>query len=267
MTQSNRIATMWFEGPLHDVARVCLTSMLANDMDVTVFTFGDVPNLPDDIRQRDGRDILDPALLDRLQPIRMQAHRGTWLPVVQFSDIFRILQMKTSEGLWLDTDIFLFRPFTYDTEKTFYAHEGGGRLGYSVLHLPQDHPIIGEYEKLIEIPDLMPNWLGPMRGWLKPFWWRMTRQAFSPQDLGITIYGNDGFSRLARRHGCFDEALPKDSFYAWTARQAEDLFRDVSFAELRDDPAHYGIHIHKKAGQNRPPVPGSFWEWALETYG
>ncbi len=267
MALSNKISTMWYDGPLHDVARVSLASMVAQGMDVSVYTYGDIPNLPAGIALADGNEVLDTSLLSRLAPVKKAATHGSWQPLVNFSDFFRIYQLKAGKGLWLDTDVFLFRPFTYDTEKVFFAFEGKGRIGSPVFYLPPDHPIIAEYDALIAKDDLMPNWLGFVRGTLRPLVWKMMGIEFSPPDLGITIYGNDGFSRLAKRHGCYRDALAKSSFYDWTGSKAEQLFDPVSFQHFLDDPHHIGIHIHKKARQKQPPIPGSFWDWALCTYG
>lgn len=266
MLHSRKISTMWFDGALHDVARVCLSSMVAHGMDVTLHTYGEIPNVPDGVALADGNEILDRALLERLQPIKRKSH-ASWQPMMNFSDFFRIAQLRDDKGLWLDTDVFIFRPFEYDPQKVYFANEGNGRVGSPVFYLPPEHPIIQEYEDLIAQPELMPNWLGFVRGRLRPAIWKMAGIKFSPADLGITIYGNDAFSRLTRRYGCYDDALAKSSFYKWTGNKAEDLFRDVPFQQLRDNPAHIGIHIHRKALQNQPVQKGSFWEWALETYG
>ena len=113
----------------------------------------------------------------------------------------------------------------------------------------------------------MPNWLGFIRGKLRPFIWKLLRQKFSPSDLGITIYGNDGFSRLARRHNCFKEALNKDLFFYWTGNETNRLFQKVNFENLINNPNHLGIHIHRKQWEHLPINSGSFWEWALSKYG
>ena len=113
----------------------------------------------------------------------------------------------------------------------------------------------------------MPNWLGFIRGKLRPFIWTLLRQKFSPSDLGITIYGNDGFSRLARRHNCFKEALNKDLFFHWTGNETNRLFQKANFKYLINNPKHLGIHIHRKHWEHLPTNSDSFWEWALSKYG
>ena len=266
MSQSNKVSTLWLRGRLRNIDHVCLASMVANDLDVTLFHYEDISNVPNGVNLADAREILDLSLLDKLQCIKKKEH-NPHVPIAQFSDFFRILLQKNNKGLWLDTDVFVFRPFTYNLEKSFFCHEGKGRIGYPVLYLPSNHIIIKEYEELLDGETLMPNWLGFIRGNLRPFVWKLLGQEFSPSDLGITIYGNDGFSRLAKRHNCFNDALNKDMFFRWTGKETDKLFQENSFKDFLEDKKYLGIHIHRKHWENHPVTPKSFWEWALREYG
>ncbi len=258
--RSDRVSTLWIEGELRHVDHVCLKSMQRAGMDVTLFHYGPISNVPPGIRTADGREILNLSLIERLQPIK-RINRSS--PVAMFSDFFRIFMLKQDRGMWLDSDVFVLRHFDYDTTKPYFAYEGGGRIGGPVFYVPPQHPIIGEYEELIQQPDLWPNWLGVWRGFVRPTWWRLTGQEFSTQDLGMTIYCNDGLSRLAKRYKCYRDALPKRTFYHWTGRETDKLFQPRKFDFLLKNPEHLGIHIHRKQGALKPTCPGSFWEWAL----
>ncbi len=267
MALSNKISTLWVEGEIRNIDHVCLKSMVANNMDVTLYTYGEVTNVPAGVTIADGHEILDIGLIDRLQLIK-KAHMNNRQPVQNFSDFFRIFLMKKEKGLWLDSDVFLFRPFEYDTEKVFYNYEDSVRIGSPVYYLPKDHPIIEEYERLIAQKELMPNWLGFRRGWLRPTLWRLTGQKFSPPDLGITMYGNDAFTRLAKRHTCYHLAGPKHQFYHWTGKETDKLFeRSEDYKKLLNNPRYIGLHIHRKHMDKEPIAPGSFWEWAVDKYG
>ena len=264
--QSNKVSTLWLKGRIRNIDHVCLASMVANNLDVTLYHYEPISNLPKGVKLADASEILDLSLLDRLQCIKKKEHNPQ-IPIAQFSDFFRIILQKKSKGLWLDTDVFIFRPFTYNLDKVYFCHEGKGRIGYPVIYLPPNHPIIEEYENLLLQDTLMPNWLGFIRGKLRPFIWTLLRQKFSPSDLGITIYGNDGFSRLTKRHNCFKEALNKDLFFHWTGNETDRLFQKVNFEDLINNSKHLGIHIHRKQWENLPINSGSFWEWALSKYG
>ena len=266
MSQSNKVSTLWLKGKLRNIDHVCLASMVANGLDVTLYHYESVSNVPSGINLADGTEILDVSLLDRLKCIRKK-ELNPQVPIAQFSDFFRILLQKKSKGMWLDTDVFIFRPFSYDTQQFYYCHEGKGRIGYPVIYLPNDHPIIEEYENLLKQDTLMPNWLGFKRGKLRPVIWNLLSLDYSPSDLGITIYGNDGFSRLTKRHNCFHEAKSKDLFFHWTGKETDKLFKKENFNFFLNDSKYLGIHIHRKHWEKYPIVPDSFWDWALSKYG
>lgn len=256
---------MWFDGPLRLVDQVCLRSMVATGMPVTLYTYGDVANVPDGVSVRDGNEILDRDLIKRLMPIAKKS-QANWLPTVQFSDFFRVfLQKAGKERIWLDTDVLLFRPFEYDRSKVYFARDNRG-IGASVFYLPPNNPIIAEYERLIEQDDLTPNWLEFKRRVLRPAFYRLTRTPFSPSDLGITIYGNEAFRQLAARYNLFDQAQPKHTFYQWTGAKCEDVFKAAPWAFFYDDPKYIGLHIHKKTSDALNPHVDSLWHNALQKY-
>jgi hypothetical protein len=256
---------MWFDGPLRLVDHVCLASMVATGMPVTLYTYGDVPNVPDGVALRDGNDILDAGLLKRLMPIAKKDQQS-WLPTVQFSDFFRVYLQKAGGGIWLDTDVLMFRSFTYDENEVYFVRESTGGIGASVFYLPSDSPIIAEYDRLIAQPDLTPNWLEFKRRVLRPFLYRVSGRPFSASDLGITIFGNEAFRQLARRHNVFDRAQPQRSFYHWSGPANEDVVKAVPWRFFYDDPDHLGLHIHRKTPAALDPEPGSLWRDALDRY-
>lgn len=263
---SNQIASLWFDGPLRPLDRVCVASMLAQGMAVTLFTYGDIPNAPPGAVVADGAEILDRSLIDRLVPIAKK-DQACWLPTVQFSDFFRVFMLKAGRGLWLDTDVLLFRPFMYDPTVPFFARDGRATIGASVFYLPPTSAIIAEYDRLLESDDLKPDWLGFRRGLLRPMMYRLAGKPFSTSDLGITLYGNDAFTRLTHRHGIYDQALGKCSFYNWTGDAANQIYAPVPWRFYLEDTKYVGLHLHRKAPSALPAVAGSLWAWAQERYG
>lgn len=262
---SNKVATLWMNGPLRRIDAICLRSMVANGLDLTLYTFGDIPNAPNGAKLADAAEILDRKLIDRLQLVK-RAERNHRQPVQHFSDFFRVMLMQQEKGLWLDSDVFVFKPFSYDADEVFFAKEDRVRIGSPVYYLPPGHPVIGEYERLMAQDSLLPDWLGFRRGTLKPLWWKLRGIAYSPPDLGITLYGNDAFTRLAKRHGDYRKARPKSLFYHWSAAQSDWLFQPRDFRFFLTDPRHLGIHVHHKKWEQQPTQKGSWWEWAQEIY-
>ena len=264
---SQKICTLWIEGKLRLVDLVCLSSMVDVGMDVTLFAYGDIPNVPHGVNVLDGETVLPLNLNKRVAPIHRR-DRISCLPVTGFSDLFRVKCQAMGFGLWLDTDVFLFRHFEYCTQEVYFAKENYFRIGASVFFLPARHPMCLDYMTFLnESPDLMPDWLGFRRGKLKPFLYNLRGIKYSAADLGLTVYGNDAFTRLAKRHGCYRLAQPKPSFYYWNGKKTEYLFEHRDYQFFLEDPKHIGIHIHRKERTTLPPVRNSFWEYALKLYG
>ena len=264
MSRSNRISALWLNGPLRLVDQVCLASMAANHMDVTLYTYGTVNNVPEGIRVANGEDVLSLDLIDRLAPI---AKSCTARPTQHFSDFFRIECQRLGLGMWLDTDILLLRKFSYDSKKMYFAKENMYRIGFSAIYLPMTNPICEDYYELRYGADLTPHWLGFRRRVIKPFIYNMMGREYSSSDLGITIYANDGFTRLAKNYGFWKHAKPKKWMYHWTGKKNYRVFNNYNFEKLLNDDGCIGLHILKKGAASTHAVPGSLWDWALNRYG
>jgi hypothetical protein len=265
MAQSNKIALFWHGGTMRNIDYVCIASMLYCGMDVTLYHFDPIQNVPKGTKFGDASIVLDRKFIGRLKGLRRPADNN-WRAVLQFSDLFRIEIQRLGLGMWFDPDILLFKPFEYETSQTWFADEGGGRIGSSTYYLPPNHPIITEYTELLKTDDLKPNWLSFRRGSLRPLIWRLTGRKFNTSDLGITIYGNDAFNRLAKRYNCYDERHPKDTFYHWIARETNHIFDLKKPHDFELDPRFYGIHVHRKHWENEVIKRGSLWEWAVNKY-
>ncbi len=249
-----RIATLWHSGPLRDMETLCLASWLDAGFEVDLYSFGPVSGVPDGVTLRPAQDVLSDSLLQKLLPV-LRKDRRKFQPMMNFSDLFRVKLQERGAGMWLDCDVLLFRPFAVDPAKPFFAWEDHHRIGSPVFYLPQGHPMIADYLRVLDTPDLMPHWLGFKRGVLKPALWRLLRRPFSPPDLGITIYGNDAFTRLAHKHGLTGHALPVRRFYPWNGKETLRFYRADVAERLEDDPAVLGLHIHHKLHPiPRPPA-------------
>ena len=264
MSISNKIVSMWIDGPLRLVDQVCLKSMVANKMDVTLYTYGVVNNVPDGINVANGEDVLSIELIKRLVPV---AKPNTALTIQQFSDFFRIECQRKGLGMWLDSDTLLFSNFSYNTNKMYFAKDNFFRLGFSAIYLQKTNPICGDYLYLRSEPDLIPHWLGIKRRIIKPLIFTLQGKNYSNSDLGITIYGNDGFTRLVKRYDYFKYAKPKKWLYHWSGKKNYNAFKNYKFSEMLEDEECIGLHIHKKDSASSNAVPGSLWEWALNKYG
>lgn len=231
--------------------------------EVELFHFGPISGAPNGVRLSDGREVLSDSLFERLQPLYRLERRG-FQATVSFSDLFRVKLMENGCGLWLDTDVFLLREFDVDPARPYFAWEDNHRIGAGVFYLPQSAPMLDDYLRVFDAPDLMPHWLGFVRGVVRPTIWKMMGRAYSPTDLGITVYGNDAFTRLAKQHRLTKFVLPRISFYAWRAMQTERFFTKPEYADtLWNDHRVLGLHVHRKRLSNVTPPEGTMYANAL----
>ena len=242
-----------------------MASWLDHGFEVDVYSFGPVENLPKGANLRDASIVLSADLLDRLQP-KLRPERATWQPVVQFSDIFRIHLQQQQRGLWLDGDVLVFRPFEVDPATPFFGWEDHHRIGASVIYMPSDSAFITDYLRVLDDPALMPHWLGWKRGRLRPMLLRLQGRPFIPGDLGITVYGNDAFSRLARKHGLLGHAFGAGRFYAWNGKETLKFYDPDTPERPETDPDIWGLHIHHKHHVAQRPAPGSLYARMLERH-
>ncbi len=171
--------------------------------------------------------------------------------------------MEYQQGVWLDTDVYLVKQFHPDANKVWLARENKRIVGVSALYFPPDNPIIGVFEDYWAGREIIPHWLGFKRRVWRPFWLKRKKIPILLGNLGITIFGNDGISRLAKQYGFFHEAKAKETFYYWTGRKTEYIFEPAFGITPLTDSGLIGFHIHRKAKTTQGPQEGSFYHWAV----
>ena len=256
------ICTFWYGPRLREVDQICLASMVMTGQRVKLFSYAPIENVPQGVELHDASEILSELAFKRLDPGYPNFRNRT--TIVQFSDIFRIMLMKHQQGVWLDTDVYLLKLFHPDPSKPYLARENRFRVGVSALYLPHDHPIIREFEAYVAASYPLPRWLGLRRGKLRPLYYRMTGKEITPAAIGITIFGNDGISRLARKYGIFKNAAPQENFYYWVGKEATRIYDPAYGLEPINHPDFIGFHIHKKHKEVVSLQPGSFYMWAID---
>jgi hypothetical protein len=255
------VCTFWLGRRLRFVDRVCLASMVKAGLDVSLYAYEPIENVPPGIKVVDAASVLSLQTMRRVNPHHPEIREH--LARLHFSDLFRFALMREGKGFWLDTDIYMLRHFLPDPSKFYLALEGRRRFGVSALYFPKDHPLVEEFFHWVDGTNALPPWLGFRRRVLRPFVYRLAGRRFTTLDAGITIFANDGISRMARKYDLLDEAAPKNDFYHWTARDTEKIFDAGSADKLLSVPGIKGFHIHRKGPCDDPPVAGSFFEWAV----
>ncbi|RCL03684.1 MAG: hypothetical protein JSC161_000444 [Candidatus Tokpelaia sp. JSC161] len=259
------ICSFWYGRTLRMVDRICLSSMVKTGQRVKLFVYEPIDNLPKGVELHDAESILSKAWFAHFDPEFSSLNQNVSL--LQFSDFFRVMLMKYSQGGWLDTDVYLLKPFSPDVGEVWLARENRFRVGVSALYFPPNNPIISAFEAYMEGDNPVPDWLGFKRRVIRPALLRIRGMSVHPKRIGITVFGNDGISRLAKRFGFFDKAKSKKTFYYWTGRKAERIFDPWYGLEVLSCPELIGFHIHRKLQTHQVPRCGSFYEWACRRLG
>jgi len=253
------ICTFWYGPRLREVDRICLASMVMTGQRVKLFAYAPIENVPSGVELHDANAVLPESAFTRLDCDYPNFRSSR--TIVQFSDIFRIMLMKHQQGVWLDTDVFLVKQFHPDPQKPYLARENRFRVGVSALYFPPEHPIIGEFEAYMGATYSLPRWLGVRRGTLRPLYYRAIGKEVTPASIGITVFGNDGISRLARKYGVFKNAAQQENFYYWVGKDATRIYDPAYGLEPLNHPDFIGFHVHKKHKEVVSLQPGSFYMW------
>lgn len=264
------ICTFWYGGALRIVDRICLASMVMvaqeHNIKLKLYSYDKITNPVDGVELCDANEIFPKDFIYRLDP-NFSISSGAVInsiTLAQFSDFFRIKLMEKSKGFWLDTDTYLHKMPKIDANNIWLAKENRYRVGVSAMYIPANNPIIDEFNNYINNDQLIPSWAGIKRKFLRPLLLRAQGKPVLTQYVGITLFGNDGISRLAKKYNLFFQAKKKNIFYYWTARESEKIYDPNYGLEPLEDPDFCGFHIHRKKFSDFIPKDGSFYYWAVK---
>ena len=244
-----RCNSLWIGPRLGAVQRACLRSALRHGHEPILYCYRPPDHVPDGVKLRDASAIVPESAVIR--------HRKTG-SVALFSNLFRYELQRRGEGLWIDADVYLLAPITFDRPHLFGWQEPG-LINNAVLRLPPDSPLIPALLEPFE-ERTVPSWL-PLRARLAAHW---RRQRSGRADLSLMPWGSAGplaLTALARRHGLDREALPSDIFYPVNWRNAGWIADPAIGLDRMITPATIAIHLWNETIRDikdQPAAPGSF---------
>ncbi|MBO9448406.1 hypothetical protein J7416_21460 [Ruegeria sp. R14_0] len=141
---------LWVDGPLSFLEQLCIKSFLDVGQHVCLYSYGEIPNIPDGAEHRDARDVLSDE--------NILTHERTGSPAVH-ADKFRYRMLaQQPDMIWADTDAYCVKPFTTDNGH-FHGRISPNETNNGVLRLPVDSPTLFDLIDYTENPYRIPPWL------------------------------------------------------------------------------------------------------------
>lgn len=152
MAELPTVAALWIGGSLTWLEQLCLKSFVDAGQPVTLYTYEPVGNAPPGVALKDAGAILQAEGFHR--------HERTG-SVALFSDLFRFHLMRKAPGeIWIDTDIYCWRPITAETPFIF-GYETSRQINGAVLGLPPDSDALAEMLTFMEDEHPIAPFLSP----------------------------------------------------------------------------------------------------------
>ena len=128
--QKPAFATFWARGGLSAYEAACLASYTRHGYDITLYSYGEVTNLPPAVIRRPAGDIVDEKFTHgfRIKGVSSLSH---------FSDLFRYALFQKTSQIWVDSDMFLLRPIDIVLPQTLLVREDARTLCGAIMRI--DH--------------------------------------------------------------------------------------------------------------------------------
>lgn len=197
----NKLASLWIGDSFSPLERMCASSFIAQGNSLTIFTYGDISNVPKGVEVRDAEEIMSGSHIVR--------HRRSGSPAIH-SDLFRYALISKTDFVWIDLDIVALKPFDFETAHIF-GRENSYLINSAVLGLPKNSPT------LIELCKIDANTRGyppavKRSKYLKMAVISLGRGRFI-SDWPWATTGPVALTHYLRKYGEDIHALPQETFY------------------------------------------------------
>jgi hypothetical protein len=242
---------LWIGKALGPIERACMRSVMACGHRLKVWSYGALDGLPAGAEPRDAGEVVPAERVFRQVPTGSYA---------LFSNLFRYRLLQRSEGLWLDCDVYLFKPMEWGDGHVF-GWERPGVVGSAVLALPAESPALEEliaYFGGVRIPP-----------WLPPRWrarFAMERALKGRYRVDATPWGHLGpiaVTRMIEKHRLVSRVRPEHFVYPIRYEETDLVFAGCNVLDERIKPETHGIHLFNEMlvrAHRRSGAPGSFYE-------
>ena len=238
---------LWIGASIGPVERACIRSVLRQGHPLRLWTYSPPARVPDGVEMAEARLVLPESAIIR--------HRNG--SVALFANRFRYRLQQLGLGAWLDTDIYLIRPFS--GSNYLLTEEAPGLINNAPFKTPPDSPLLAPLLALFE-EKTVPSWL-PLRDRIAARLRLLTtgRSGLSRMPWGVA--GPRAVTALARQYGLDHLASPPETFHPFSWTEADWILDPARTLDQRATEATVGVHLWNeciKGFKDKPAPPGSF---------
>ena len=264
MGKVREVGTLWIGGSLSWMEQLCLKSFVDRGQKITLFSYEPIPNVPEGVIRRDGREVLETDNFLKYEKKDSFA---------LFADLFRLHMIARNPGMiWVDTDVYCLRPMDYDDDHVMgFELPGEPRVNNAVLGLPAQGPLLAA----------MLAYTSDVYG-IPPFVKEKLQDEYhaaaaagrqvhvSQQPWGV--WGPMMVTHFTHALGLADKAQPLDAFYPITFPDRLKFLRPADVAERMITPRTTALHLwasnKRELGLRHHGVPpaGSYLDKLLKVH-
>ncbi|AJE45514.1 hypothetical protein [Celeribacter indicus] len=262
MDRLPEIASLWIGGRLSWLEQLCLKSFADAGHHITLYSYEPIPNVPPGVHTADAGEIYPGTPMLR--------HARTGSPAIH-ADMWRLNLLKKTAKIWVDADMYCYRPFDYASPYVF-GWEKPGLVCNAVLGLPPDSAALSGLLEFFEDQYAIAPWLKPEQiAELEAERDRGRPVHITEQTWGFT--GPASVTHFLIETGEIEHAQPEAAFYPVGFKERNHLILSRFRPEEQFTPDTRGVHfwarrmkprLEEKEGNT--PRRGSFMEGLLKTH-
>lgn len=235
MARERQVGTLWIGGALTWLEQLCLKSFVDLGQKITLFSYEQIPNVPDGVICRDGREVLQTETF-----IKYERKDSFAL----FADQFRLHMIHKNPGMiWVDTDVYCHRPMDYDSDYVMgFELPGGHRVNNAVLGMPADSKLMRALLDFTADPFAIPPFLSAAQ----TNTYRAAASKGAPVHVSKQppgVWGPLMITHFVHALGLQREVMPLEAFYPVTFPGRMTFMRRASLAAGKITDQTTALHL------------------------
>jgi pimeloyl-ACP methyl ester carboxylesterase len=265
MARTREVGTLWIGGALSWMEILCLKSFVDAGQKITLFSYEDIPNVPEGVIRRDGREIID---TDNFMKYEKKDSFAL------FADLFRLHMIKACPGMiWIDTDVYCHKPMTYESDYVFgFELPDSKRVNNAILGMPADCALLKAMIAFTDDHYAIPEFIKPK---LQEEY-RAAKSRGEPVHVSAQPWGVWGpmmVTYFVHKLGLLDKVQPMEAFYPVPFPDRTRMIRKAEKVEALFTEATTAVHLwasnKRELGLrfNGVPRAGSYLDKILAKHG